>query len=65
MHVGKLKRVKDAKFPQIERALTIWFGHVIARRGIVNVAMLCEKNLEFRDAFGILENDWKLSPRWL
>ena len=27
--------------------------------------MPSEKVVEFRDAFGILEKDFKLSPRWL
>ena len=31
----------------------IWFGHVRARRGIVNDAMLTQKTKEMRDAFGI------------
>ena len=65
VHEGKIKRVKDVKFPQIEKALLVWYGQVKAMRGIVNDRMLSQKALEFRDAFGISEKDLKLSHGWL
>jgi hypothetical protein len=65
VHEGKTKRVRDAKWPQVDRALMLWFGQIRARRGIVNDAMLYQKAAEFRDAFGISEDNFKLSPGWL
>lgn len=62
---GKTRRVRDAKWPQVDKALMLWVGQIRARRGVISDAMLVEKATEFRDAFGISKNDFKLSHGWL
>lgn len=65
IHQGERKRSMHSKYPQLEKALMLWFAQIRARRGILNDAMLYEKAAEFRDAFGISPEDFKLSPGWL
>lgn len=62
---GKTRRVRDAKWPQVDKALMLWVGQIRARRGGISDAMLVEKATEFRDAFGISKTDFKLSHGWL
>lgn len=62
---GKTRRVRDAKWPQVDKALMLWVGQIRARKGAINDNMLIEKATEFRDAFGISKNDFKLSHGWL
>lgn len=67
MHEGKIKRAKDVKFLQIEKN-SYDMVLVISKQGgglLGKQKMPSEKVVEFRDAFGILEKDFKLSPRWL
>ena len=64
-HHGQTKRARHSRFPQVDKALMMWYGQVRARRGIINDAMLSEKAAEFRDAFGISPEDLKLSSGWL
>ena len=64
-HHGQTKRTRHSKFFQVDKALMMWFSRICTQRGIINDAMICEKEIEFRDAFGISVDNLKFSLGWL
>ena len=65
MHEGwKWKGSKSWNFLKLKKLL--WYGLEKSEQGgIVNDALLTQKAMELKDAFGIPKNDLKLSSGWL
>jgi hypothetical protein len=61
---GTNKRAREAKFPQLEKALLIWFAQIRARKGIISDVVLLKKAEEFRTSLGISKAEFKLSHGW-
>src|ERR1700737_494409 len=62
---GNVRRARVGKWPQLEKALVLWFGQVKARRGVVTDDVIMQKAKELRDSFGIYDTKFKLSHGWL
>ena len=45
--------------------MSIWFGQIHTRRGIINDEVFIKQNKEFKNAFGIPESNIKFSNGWL
>ena len=62
---GSVRRARVGKWPMLEKALVLWFGHVRAHRGVVPDDVIMHKADELRDSLGIFDTDFKLSHGWL
>jgi hypothetical protein len=60
------KRIREAKYPYLEKMLYIWHGCKVNSGAVINDEMLLEKAKEFGSQLGIVENSsFNYSDGWL
>jgi hypothetical protein len=64
-HTAKRRRLREAKFPKLERALSIWAEDVLGHGGVLSDDLLKSKAQKLMPLLDISENEFRVSAGWL